>query len=96
MSVGMAVSFFAERSSDPGCVEMSAKPECLANVVPVSLLQKWIQIAGSESCWYDLHKEKQIFSKRPLDGGAVIIWRAFTEKGKVELLVLEDQQNAAN
>ena len=49
---------------------------------------------GIQCYWHDLGKKEQIFSKRPFDGGFIMIWRAFSANGKSELVVIEGRQNA--
>ena len=40
---------------------------------------------GFHYYWHDLQKEKLIFSKRVQGGGSVMIWGAFSSKGKSQL-----------
>ena len=47
--------------------------------------EKKFNLDGPDRCqfyWHDLRKVEQTFSKRPFGGGSLIIWRAFSIKGK--------------
>ena len=39
--------------------------------------------------WHDLRKEKKYFSKRQMGGGSLMVWAAFGNNGKTDLVFLE-------
>jgi len=43
---------------------------------------------GLQYYWHDLRKEEQVYSKRQAGGGSVMVWGAFSAKGKSRLAVL--------
>jgi len=49
---------------------------------------------GFHSHWRDLRKDPRVLSKRQSGGGSLIVWGAFSEKGKSELVILTGNQNA--
>ena len=49
---------------------------------------------GLQYYWHDLRRNEEVFSKRPFGGGSVMIWAAFSSKGKTSLVILEGKQNA--
>ena len=50
---------------------------------------------GSQCYWHGLRKEKQLFSKRPIGGGSVMVLGAFSASGMVDSKVMEGKQNSA-
>ncbi|KAF0749378.1 hypothetical protein AaE_007060, partial [Aphanomyces astaci] len=50
---------------------------------------------GLKYYWHDLRKEKTIFSKRQSGGGSVMVWGAFSAKGKTTLAILEGTRDSA-
>ena len=44
--------------------------------------------------WHDLRKEPKFYSKRVQGGGSLMIWGAFSSKGKVNLSVVEGRLNS--
>ena len=49
---------------------------------------------GFQCYWHDLRREEQLFSKRPFGGGSLMIWGAFSSKGKAALVRMEGRQTA--
>jgi transposase len=49
---------------------------------------------GLQYYWHDLRKEEQVYSKRQAGGGSVVVWGAFSAKGKLRLAVLSGRQNS--
>lgn len=59
--------------------------------------EKKFNLDGPDGCqyyWHDLRKEPQYFSKRVQGGGSVMVWAAFSFKGKSPIAFLEGCQNA--
>lgn len=59
--------------------------------------EKKFNLDGPDGCqyyWHDLRKEPQFFSKRVQGGGSVMVWAAFSFKGKTPIAFLEGRQNA--
>ena len=50
----------------------------------------------SQCYWHDLRKEKQLYSKRPFEGGSVMVCGAFTASGYADLVVMEGKQNKSS
>ena len=46
--------------------------------------------------WHDLNKEFQFYSKRAYGGGSVMIWAAFSSKGKTPIVFLNGRQSSIN
>lgn len=44
--------------------------------------------------WHDIRKEERIFSKRQGGGKSLMIWAAFSQKGKSDIAILDGRQNA--
>ena len=51
---------------------------------------------GFQFYWYDLRKVEQIFSEHLFGGGSLMIWGAFSIKGKASLVKMKGKQNAQN
>ena len=49
---------------------------------------------GYQYYWHDLRKEEQVYSKRQMGGGSVMVWGGFSAAGKTELAVLKGKQKA--
>ena len=49
---------------------------------------------GLQSYWCDTRKEKQHFMKRNFGGGSVMIWGAFSFRGKSELAIMSGKQDS--
>jgi transposase len=49
---------------------------------------------GWQYYWHKLGNDEQIYSKRQNGGGSVMIWGAFSSKGKSELRILEGTQDS--
>ena len=59
--------------------------------------KKW-NLDGPDGCkshWYDLRKEKKIFSKRHSGGGSVMTWAGFSSAGCTEIAFTTARLNAA-
>lgn len=50
---------------------------------------------GFKSYWRDLRKEAKFFSKRNFGGGSVMVWAAFSAKGKSEIAFVSNKMNSA-
>ena len=49
---------------------------------------------GFQYYWHDLRKGKEILSERKFGGGSVMVWGAFSWKGKSGLAILSGSQNS--
>ncbi|KAG3210119.1 hypothetical protein PC129_g18877 [Phytophthora cactorum] len=49
---------------------------------------------GFQYYWHDLRAEEQVYSKRHSGGGSVMVWGAFSSRGKSKLAVLSGTQNS--
>nr|CCA27938.1 protein Y6B3B.8 putative [Albugo laibachii Nc14] len=49
---------------------------------------------GLQYYWHDLRHEEQVFSNRQPGGGSVMVWGAFSAKGKSRLAILQGKQNS--
>ena len=57
--------------------------------------EKKFDLDGPDGYWYDLRKEKQLFSKTLFGGGSVMVWGNFSASGKADSIVMERKQNCA-
>ena len=51
---------------------------------------------GFRFYWHDLRKEPQIFSSRHSGGGSLMVWGAFSSKGKSKLAIVKGRAKAAD
>ena len=49
---------------------------------------------GFKYFWYDLRKEKEIFSKRSFGGGSVMVWAGYAASGTTEIVFLQGKMNS--
>lgn len=59
--------------------------------------EKKFNLDGPDGCqfyWHDIRTEKQMFSKRNFGGGSVMVWAAFSSKGKSKIAFIEGKQNS--
>ena len=49
---------------------------------------------GYQYYWHDLRKTPQMFSTRHSGGGSVMVWAAFSQLGKTDLVILEGRQDS--
>jgi transposase len=49
---------------------------------------------GFQYYWHDLRKEEEVFSKRQMGGGSVMVWGAFSYRGKSTLAILNGRQDS--
>ncbi|GBM73692.1 Transposable element Tc3 transposase [Araneus ventricosus] len=49
---------------------------------------------GFRYFWYDLRKEKEIFSKRTFGGGSVMVWGGFATEGTTPLVFVQGRMNS--
>ena len=50
---------------------------------------------GLQFYWHDLREEEQMFSTRQCGGGGVMVWGAFSRRGKSHLCMIETTQDSA-
>ena len=51
---------------------------------------------GLQFYWHDIRKDEQIYSTRQSGGGSVMVWGAFSAKGKTELAILDGNQDSGD
>ncbi|GBN77400.1 Transposable element Tc3 transposase [Araneus ventricosus] len=59
--------------------------------------EKKFNLDGPDGCryfWYDLRKEKEIFSKRTFGGGSVIVWGGFATDGTTRIVFVQGRMNS--
>ncbi|GBN88792.1 Transposable element Tc3 transposase, partial [Araneus ventricosus] len=49
---------------------------------------------GFRYFWYDLRKEKEIFSKRTFGGGSVMVWGGFATEGATPIVFVQGRVNS--
>lgn len=49
---------------------------------------------GWQKYWHHLDHDEQVFSRRQFGGGSVMVWGAFSSKGKAELKILDGKQDS--
>jgi transposase len=98
---------YMKRKSTPRLSEKHKKARLVFARAHVVSARDWSQVIFSDEkkfnldgpdgwqyYWHHLQHEEQLFSRRQNGGGSVMVWGAFSAKGRSELCILEGNQNS--